>query len=436
MVAIRLRLPSYPLTNTEPLQQGSPEYRQNCFSGAGPRVYAEFMDQSRHYLASLIEISDALIWSIDRLDAFTNALQLVRRATGAAMAPAYLLNAKGDRNELVAKAEETAALGADSRSLSPLTSLRPLWLRPNNEPVAIQDHLDAWITMPEQFRTAFGPYGLIVPVHAEGRYLGVVLLKFDRPTAVNADTSLYLRMVGRLLGRVWYRWYSAEREHELGILEERRHLSEELHVGLSQQVAALGLNLQALEQDIDHAPERARQDIDRVVELVEGLRRDLRSQMVGLRQDEALAPQGFVQTVRAHVENAVRRYDLPIDLDCQPEADQAPLSVATQMVRVLQESLANSGLHSNCTAITVRVRVVGAIMRLEVADDGIGFDPRSAQGDHFGLRIMAERIGQIGGTVTLQRNDLGGTTVVAEAPMPHPDWGSTAVSAHSVRLTS
>ena len=56
-------------------------------------------------------------------------------------------------------------------------------------------------------------------------------------------------------------------------------------------------------------------------------------------------------------------------------------------------------------------------MRLEIADDGAGFDPGQVPESRLGLRIMRERMNLIDGTLSVESVARGGTRVVAEAPL-------------------
>jgi len=94
-----------------------------------------------------------------------------------------------------------------------------------------------------------------------------------------------------------------------------------------------------------------------------------------------------------------------------------PLQIAAQLVRVMQESLANACLHANCNRIQVRLTLPGTVVRLTVIDDGVGIDAERMKSDHLGMRVMAERMALIGGRLTLGKAIDGGTMVTAEAPL-------------------
>jgi signal transduction histidine kinase len=60
-------------------------------------------------------------------------------------------------------------------------------------------------------------------------------------------------------------------------------------------------------------------------------------------------------------------------------------------------------------------------VRLEVEDDGAGFDPASVLDSRIGIKIMSERLHQLDGSVRFARRRAGGTVLVAEAPVRRID---------------
>jgi signal transduction histidine kinase len=374
------------------------------------------VDQSYRHLVSLASISDALVWSGDRNEAFVEALRIVRETTGARMAPAYLLDDQVTHQDLIATPEERKLLGPELAVIELTNRNGRAFVGQAPHLVEVYEETLAWRSLAPKFRKAFHPPGVVVPVHADYRHLGVVMLAFDEGWRLDDLTRVYLEFIGRMLGQYWYRWLKTSREHELGALQERRRISEELHVDLSQQVTALSLRLQTLRIDLGD-PEQASQDLAIVDHLVNGIKRSVRSRMLGLRQDEALIREGLVHTLEGHIEAARTRYQLAIELSCPPEAETVPLQVAAQLVRVMQESLANACLHADCSRIQVRLTLPGTVVRLTVIDDGVGLEPEEVKSDRLGVRVMSERMALIGGRVSLGRAPDGGTMVTAEAPI-------------------
>jgi signal transduction histidine kinase len=96
---------------------------------------------------------------------------------------------------------------------------------------------------------------------------------------------------------------------------------------------------------------------------------------------------------------------------------QRPLETRAEVVllRVGQEALANVRKHAGASAANVELCYRGDAVRLEVSDDGCGFDP-SVASEGFGLGGMRARLAEIGGTLTVRSVPGAGTTISAEVP--------------------
>ena len=94
-----------------------------------------------------------------------------------------------------------------------------------------------------------------------------------------------------------------------------------------------------------------------------------------------------------------------------------PLDTRTEVVllRIGQEALANVRKHAAAGTATVELCYRGDGVRLEVGDDGAGFD-QAASSDGFGLPGMRARLAEIGGSLTVRTAPGLGTTITAEVP--------------------
>lgn len=410
------------------------------------------------YLAALVRISDALLSGDDRLHQVAQAATMVRQVTGALLAPVFLMSETGRDHLLVADDEQRALLGERFTALPVAPYVRAPWLNPEEMPVWGREHLDAWWLLPPEFREVFGQSEVCVPIHADGRHFGAMLMAFAPDFEPDDDLRAFLAVVGRVFGNAVYRWEMARRERELGALEERRRLSEELHVDLSQQITALGLQLGLVEMDLAEmdlvgpdgaeparagpdgagpdaagAAGRARlvADVGRLDAMVDGVKQSLRVQMLGLRADAELATGSLAVRLQEQVEAFRQQTGLAVTVDCGAcgEAGGVPPFVAAQLVRVLQEGLANVRLHARASGVVVRLHPSTAGIRLEIEDDGVGFDESAVPASRIGLRIMAERLAQVDGVLRFEAVAGGGTRVVAEAPLRARDTGGVEVEA-------
>jgi len=86
------------------------------------------------------------------------------------------------------------------------------------------------------------------------------------------------------------------------------------------------------------------------------------------------------------------------------------------LLRTGQEALANVRKHAAASTVTVLLCYSADVVRLEVTDDGVGFDPAVVNGG-YGLRGMRGRVAEAGGIVTVCSAPGDGTSVQVEVPV-------------------
>ena len=97
------------------------------------------------------------------------------------------------------------------------------------------------------------------------------------------------------------------------------------------------------------------------------------------------------------------------DLRLRPETER-------ELYRVAQEALNNVLKHAHAGRVTVRLDARDGRAALEVADDGVGFEPALSGGGGFGLPGMRERVERLGGSLWIESAPGAGTRVRAEVP--------------------
>jgi two-component system NarL family sensor kinase len=87
-----------------------------------------------------------------------------------------------------------------------------------------------------------------------------------------------------------------------------------------------------------------------------------------------------------------------------------PLAIEAELYRIAEQALANVRQHARAKSVRVALRCTKKAVTLEIADDGIGFDPRRVPDERHGLRGMRERARLAGGRLVVT-SGKGGTTL-------------------------
>jgi signal transduction histidine kinase len=264
----------------------------------------------------------------------------------------------------------------------------------------------------------FGEDSLVVPLEAPGSghdRVGTLVLE-HRVGTPTADDREALGILGQLIGGALA---AHAREARLATLlaellgaqeTERSRVAHELHDGVAQTAAALARRLD-LATDGDSA------DLVLAAQQARGLVRELRQVISGMRPP-VLDDLGLAAALRQLIGDAGATQDVALDVTLEARPSEL---IETTLLRIVQEGFNNARSHAGAGAhVAIRVGETGSRYRVEVGDNGAGFDPRSrlasTTGRGFGLSYMRERINRLGGTLDISSAPGEGCRIIAEIP--------------------
>jgi signal transduction histidine kinase len=206
-----------------------------------------------------------------------------------------------------------------------------------------------------------------------------------------------------------------EESRELSVLSERNRLALDLHDAVSQKLFGLVLAAESAGTLLERDPGAAREQVAKLQTLAQEARDELRSLVFELRPPD-LERDGLCGTLRKHVELLRRLQPVEIALDLEAELEREP-SRDRELLRIAQEAINNSLRHARAKHLAVRLHPEDGRVRLEVEDDGVGFDPsaRTLRSTHLGLTSMEERTERIGGRLEISSAPGSGTKVRVDA---------------------
>ena len=203
---------------------------------------------------------------------------------------------------------------------------------------------------------------------------------------------------------------------------ERSRIARELHDDISQQLAVVALELDALPSLTSSAPAQLRQAIATLAQRVRSVAADVQHVTRGLHPVR-LEYLGLVPAVQA-LGHDMEHYGLRIDVSRSNWPDELPAAVALSLYRVTQEALHNAAKHSGADAVQVTFQGSETTLRLTVSDAGVGFEPhRTDTMSGLGLMSMRQRLRAVGGTLSVHSAPGHGTRIQAVLPrsMSLPD---------------
>ena len=347
-----------------------------------------------------------------------------------------------------------------------------------NDDGAIQSFLTSGITKEE--REAIGPipvgHGLLGAVSDEGKALRIPDLTQDpRSCGFPADhppmhslLAVPILSRGRILGSL----YLTEKEHggvfdnddqlrlerfathaaiaienarlhqqvwTLAVTQERERIAREMHDSIAQVLGYVNTKAQAAQELLRAGqPEKAEAQISQLSEVARDAYSDVRENILGLRTSLD-TERGFVDTLGDYLESWEDQSQIHATLTtipAEPFESELTSLAELQLLRIIQEALANVRKHSGATHVSIALCQRSGELEVTIIDNGEGFDV-SVDGPRrfprFGLAIMRERAQTVNGRFDLDSSMGEGTKV--RVTVPHDGdarlpFGDTHAGAH------
>jgi ligand-binding sensor domain-containing protein/two-component sensor histidine kinase len=200
------------------------------------------------------------------------------------------------------------------------------------------------------------------------------------------------------------------------VLAERNRISRDIHDTLSQNLAGIALQLDAVHMHLPDVDGALRDRLDEACNLTRYSLADARRAIADLRSDELDCPE-----LAAALPEMAKRMAAALETRVQVSGSPRKLNSRTEtnLLRIFQEALANTVKHAQARTIDVELRYEQNGIALRIRDDGRGFKPgslSSSANGHYGLIGMRERAGRIGGHLTLNSKPGEGTELLVEVP--------------------
>jgi len=308
------------------------------------------------------------------------------------------------------------------------------WVARHREPVVITHDKEAdprYLPI-ESLRGRDFTSMVSVPMETDpGGLVGVLNVHTVARREFTAGDIELLRVIGRLIAgamhqaRLHRQLVARERAHELFVEQvieaqeiERRRVAGDIHDGISQRLITLSYWLDAAARAVGADPIEASRQLSEARDLVGLTLGEARAAISGLRPpvlDDLGLAGGLASLARS-----IPHLDMELEL-----ADvRLPEHIEIALYRIAQEGLQNIVKHANASVARLRFAIdAEATARLEIVDNGIGFDTfeNPLGGDEmggYGVLSMAERAELVGGRLNIRSRPGSGTAVTATIPLP------------------
>jgi nitrate/nitrite-specific signal transduction histidine kinase len=258
-----------------------------------------------------------------------------------------------------------------------------------------------------------------VPLKTAAGVIGVLDVQSDQEDGLDESDLAVLESVAHQAAIAIENARLYEQAQQAAALEERSRLARELHDAVTQTLFSASLIGEVLPTLWESDPREGKQLLGELRQLTRGALAEMRTLLLELRPT-ALAESHLQELLRQLGEAVTGRSGLPVTVQVEGEPNLPP-EVHVALYRIAQEALNNVVKHANATEVSVVLqcgRPTGdgeagydETAKLEVKDNGCGFDPSGIPADRLGLGIIRERAESIGATLEIRTKPGSGTIV-------------------------
>lgn len=278
-----------------------------------------------------------------------------------------------------------------------------------------------------------------VPLGRAGAMLGALSVAIPPGRAFDDENLRLLSAIGQQMGialenaRLWDELRQKEQLRSELLArslraqeEERKRISRELHDATGQSLNAILFGLKALENAMQNDPAQLASLVSRLKSAASDTVHELQDIIYDLRPS-VLDDLGLVPALRWYAESRLETNGIRTTWKISGRERRLPAEIETTLFRIGQESITNIYKYAEARHVTFQLTFETKKVKLQVADDGVGFDMQEAlpirirNKRGLGLMGMRERAELLGGRLQVESSPGNGTRITVELPFSNGD---------------
>ncbi len=254
-----------------------------------------------------------------------------------------------------------------------------------------------------------------VPLFAKGRFVGAFNLGTRHEREITPEEISLLGAIGHQVAVAVENAHLYDQAEHSAALAERSRLARELHDSVTQSLYGVTMYAQAAQLLLtagDHVP--AAQYLGELRDTAQEALREMRLLIYELRP-LALEKRGLATALQERLETVEARGGVETKLHIEG-AEGLPLALQHELYHIAREALNNILKHAHAKTVRVDLVCMDGSIRLEICDDGVGFDPADESRGGLGLAGMKERVQKIGASLEIDTSVGQGTRLAVRVP--------------------
>jgi len=267
-----------------------------------------------------------------------------------------------------------------------------------------------------------------IPLIAGLEAYGMLLFAHPRPDYFNQERLELLEAVSQqaviaLQNARLYRELEQEKERIAESQEEARHkLARDLHDGPTQSVSAIAMRVNFARRLMERDPKAAADELFKIEELARRTTKEIRQMLFTLRP-LVLETQGLVPALQHLAAKMQETHTQEVVVEAEAGVAEG-LEIGKQGVLffIAEEAANNARKHARAPHVWIRLKREGDFIRMEVADDGLGFDVQAVEANYeqrgsLGMLNLRERAELVNGLLRIDSAKGRGTRVSITVPL-------------------
>ena len=197
---------------------------------------------------------------------------------------------------------------------------------------------------------------------------------------------------------------------------ERKLVAHEIHDGLVQYVTGAKMILEGLRHQLEGGSKLKPEELAAVGDLL-GKAIDEGRRTISNLRPLIIDEEGLLEAINYLVAEETGRGLLAISFMHAVTFEHLPPLLETTLFRIVQEAMTNIRRHARARRAEIRLVQDEGQLKLEIRDDGVGFDPKAIPEDRFGVRGIVERARLFGGSARIRSEPGRGTLIAVRLPL-------------------
>lgn len=263
--------------------------------------------------------------------------------------------------------------------------------------------------------------GVIVPVIGTNKVIGYFVFQDKQSDRLydNEDIKLLNILTKQLAMAIEAIQMREElKQKEVNDFKEKERISREIHDGIGSRFVDAILLSDAITKDVENSSKILKHAAELKKTLLEGLT-DLRELIWTVEPGQNTLGNliSYIVDKAQHINNK-ENIKATVNTSIEDENINISSSIKLNLVRIIQEAITNTIKHAGATKIDVSIEQTNKYLKIEISDNGKGFDSLNMHSKGYGIRNIKKRCEDIGAKISISSQTDNGAAITITMELP------------------